>query len=274
MKVQSSRPRRCANTVIRGLTAKGAAVVYRTDRTCDFLGCEGKHKAQGWCLAHYQQIVMRGEQPAPIKSRGTLGRTCAIEGCDSTNYSRHMCIKHYQRWRKSGSTDVPLTKSQLRDEVGRKRCKTCRQYKDESEFTTNTSGLKDGLSLHCRQCQAEARERAPMRIRESALKRMYGITVADYDRMYAEQGGTCAICRQPEKLVRRGVLQELSVDHCHATGRVRGLLCHDCNLGIGKLGEDSDRITAAAEYVRAGGRHAEQDSSTHPHRQQPAASAR
>lgn len=224
-------------------------MAYVSDRTCDFLGCDNKHRAQGWCNAHYQQILVRGEQPAPIQSRRSLGRTCQIEGCDSKNYSLHMCIKHYRRWEKSGSTDLPLTKSQLRDAVGRKRCKTCREYKDESEFTVNADGLKDGLSLNCRQCQADLRVSMPMRVRESALRRNYGITIADYDRMYAEQGGVCAICKQPERLVRRGVLQELSIDHCHDTGKVRGLLCHDCNTGIGKLGDSPERLQVAIDYL-------------------------
>lgn len=247
-------------------------MVYRTDRTCEVTGCVRKHSAKGYCESHYAQVFTRGHNPAtlePFTSQREPRGQCTIDGCDSESYCRTYCIKHYQRWRKSGATDRPLTKSEVRDMVGRKRCKQCREWKPESDYTANTTGLKDGLSLRCRECQATLRERQPMRVRASALMRAYGITVADYDRMWAEQQGLCAICQRPERLVRYGKPLELSVDHCHDTGKVRGLLCHDCNTAIGKLGDDPDRINAAAEYVRGGG-HAKQDGSTPQDRSQPA----
>lgn len=74
-----------------------------------------------------------------------------------------------------------------------------------------------------------AQSRARWRVsgqRNSALKRYYGITIADYDKMAAEQRGCCALCGKP-------VGEKLAVDHCHTTGRVRGLLCILCNSLIG-----------------------------------------
>lgn len=81
-------------------------------------------------------------------------------------------------------------------------------------------------------------------MRAGQLKRKFGLTVEDYDRMVAEQEGSCAICRRPCQTGRR-----LAVDHCHKTGAVRGLLCHSCNLGIGKLGDDPERLLSAARYL-------------------------
>lgn len=72
-----------------------------------------------------------------------------------------------------------------------------------------------------------------------------GITVSDYDRMFVEQHGVCAICEQPE-LTRR-----LSVDHNHATGKVRGLLCHRCNVAIGLFKENVDVLSSAIGYLAA-----------------------
>jgi hypothetical protein len=66
--------------------------------------------------------------------------------------------------------------------------------------------------------------------RRNALKTRYGITTADYDRMFEEQGGVCKLCnRNPHKKTR------LSVDHSHSTGFVRGLLCIPCNRSLGLL---------------------------------------
>lgn len=72
------------------------------------------------------------------------------------------------------------------------------------------------------------------------LKHRYGITIADYDRMFAEQDGKCAICLRERKLI---------IDHDHKTKKVRGLLCHACNTAIGKLGEDVQTIGRALVYV-------------------------
>lgn len=79
------------------------------------------------------------------------------------------------------------------------------------------------------------------------LKFQYGITIQDWDALYDAQEGLCAICRQP----RRGgnSITTLSVDHSHATGKIRGLLCHMCNVGIGHFNEDQKLIEAAIEYL-------------------------
>ena len=70
------------------------------------------------------------------------------------------------------------------------------------------------------------------------------MTQDDYERMLAAQGGCCAICgRRP----RAG--KHLHVDHDHDTGRVRGLLCFSCNVAIGNLHHDVDRVLRAADYV-------------------------
>lgn len=84
--------------------------------------------------------------------------------------------------------------------------------------------------------------------RDQHLRREYGITHATYEQLLRSQGGVCAICHQPER--RR---QPLSVDHDHATGRVRGLLCDDCNIAIGKMGDDANRLRSAAVYLEHGG---------------------
>ncbi len=65
----------------------------------------------------------------------------------------------------------------------------------------------------------------------------------DYDMLSARQGGACAICR-------RQPAEALCVDHCHATGKVRGLLCRTCNSAIGFLRDDEALVAAALAYLR------------------------
>lgn len=78
--------------------------------------------------------------------------------------------------------------------------------------------------------------------KKSNLKRKYGLSVDEYNAMVEEQQNRCAICQT------EGV--KLAVDHCHETGRVRGLLCRGCNSGIGQLGDDMPRVFRAYDYLR------------------------
>jgi hypothetical protein len=72
------------------------------------------------------------------------------------------------------------------------------------------------------------------------LKRRYGIGADDFDRMVAAQGGVCAICGRPDPE---------HVDHDHETGEVRGILCFNCNGGLGQFRDDVDALRAAAAYL-------------------------
>ena len=69
----------------------------------------------------------------------------------------------------------------------------------------------------------------------------YGLTEAEVDAMREAQGGLCLICQRPER--------DLVVDHCHATGHVRGLLCNSCNLALGFAKDDVDLLSRARDYL-------------------------
>jgi hypothetical protein len=95
-------------------------------------------------------------------------------------------------------------------------------------------------------CKKSARQRPPHKRREGRLLKQFGISAEQYERMLAEQGGTCALC---PAVLSDGRGHMLAVDHCHATGRVRGLLCINCNQGLGKFGDDPKRLRRAADYL-------------------------
>lgn len=86
------------------------------------------------------------------------------------------------------------------------------------------------------------------------LKR-YGLTEEDYEHMFTEQNGVCAICQQPETHTssRSRRVKMLAIDHDHMTGEVRGLLCNNCNRAIGLLGDSVDTLLNAVGYLRSGG---------------------
>ena len=95
-------------------------------------------------------------------------------------------------------------------------------------------------------------ERDPNRYREGNLKKCYGISNADYERIFDEQGGCCKICGSSSSGSK--VSKRLFVDHCHFTNQVRGLLCHGCNAAIGLMKEDTLRLQKAINYLNGGSR--------------------
>lgn len=79
------------------------------------------------------------------------------------------------------------------------------------------------------------------------LKSDYGLTLEEYELILASQGGVCAICGT-DKI--RGFGKRLAIDHCHDTGKVRGILCGNCNRGVGHFANDPALLEAAAVYLR------------------------
>jgi hypothetical protein len=94
--------------------------------------------------------------------------------------------------------------------------------------------------------KAASRNRCPSRKRELRIIAQFGIDNARYDAMLAEQNGGCAICGS-EKSSARG--ERLAVDHCHKTGAVRGLLCSNCNQGLGKFKDNAAQLRKAVAYL-------------------------
>lgn len=86
-------------------------------------------------------------------------------------------------------------------------------------------------------------------VRRAQLKKSYGITPEEYDALLAAQGGVCKICNQSEMATRNGVPMRMPVDHCHTTGRVRGLLCSLCNKGLGSFRDDTEILKHAIRYL-------------------------
>jgi hypothetical protein len=143
-----------------------------------------------------------------------------------------------------------------------KHCNWCNSDLDISAFGKNKS-KKDGLTSYCRSCvNAYNREHSrknpqillksknqyhsnKRKYRDWELKRIFGITIEDYERMLSEQKGVCAICGGIENKSHRS----LSVDHCHSTGTIRGLLCSNCNLGLGNFQDNVLFLEFAIKYL-------------------------
>jgi len=77
----------------------------------------------------------------------------------------------------------------------------------------------------------------------------YGVSLGEVEEMFLEQGGKCAICKQEGFKMRDVHKSSLNLDHCHDTGLVRGLLCHNCNRALGLLKDDKNILSNAIEYL-------------------------
>jgi len=93
------------------------------------------------------------------------------------------------------------------------------------------------------------RSKTPLIQKSRALRDSFNLSLDQYSEMLKAQNGVCAICNQPETHMRNGKLKALAVDHDHKSGAIRGLLCSDCNTGIGKLKDDHKVLQSAIQYL-------------------------
>jgi hypothetical protein len=136
-----------------------------------------------------------------------------------------------------------------------KLCRRCNRVRPAGDFAS----ARGRLNSWCRDCYRDWRRTNyqknppdPKARRNQHLRRKYGIDARQYDELYAAQGGVCAICENPESKVGgrlRKAKLSLCVDHDHDSGEIRGLLCLDCNTGIGLFRHDPSLLTAAIRYL-------------------------
>ena len=141
---------------------------------------------------------------------------------------------------------------------GKKLCTSCKEIKLLIEF--NRSSIRTNhYQLWCKKCGNKAKSTAyhsyrkpfvRLLARQSQLKTQYRMSLEDYDTLFKLQEGRCGICkRKPTKGGNQFVKGILCVDHNKITGQTRGLLCSNCNLGIGLFEENIDFLYMAVEYL-------------------------
>lgn len=109
------------------------------------------------------------------------------------------------------------------------------------------------LKAYPKACPTVLDEDTPPKEKQRNPYKRYNLTLSEYEQMLSEQQELCAACGQPEKgrsTRNTSKTSALSVDHCHTTGKVRGLLCRKCNMALGLLDEDQGKILALAEYIK------------------------
>lgn len=188
--------------------------------------------------------------------------TCSVDGCREAVYARGLCESDYGKAYRRGELPPKqlelgvhyLSNVDLEAMTG--DCAVCGPSVPVSVRIRSRGGQRTWRAV---ECMAKRRDRHGPRSQKNypgapatsdarrrwRLKARYGLTEDDYERMFAEQRGCCAICGTSHP--------QLVIDHDHATGAVRGLLCSLCNTGIGHLRDDRGRVEQAAEYLKRHG---------------------
>lgn len=200
---------------------RGVGYVCKTcdpPRTCDVDGCTSPHLARGMCRVHYSRAVHRGEIPSKRYSG-----TCTVEGCERPVRARQMCVTHYNASRRHAGRVLQDNRDQ-----------TCAE-----EGCNNQARTRGWCADHYAFWRAVER---------------HGISRERYLEMVRAQGGRCAVCGTDSPGMNYG---RWSIDHDHTCcpgeescgSCIRGLLCRNCNVGLGHFDDDPDRLLAAAAYL-------------------------
>jgi hypothetical protein len=188
-------------------------------------------------------------------------RTCSVSGCEFVYLAKGFCNRHYLRWKKTGhpgeggpipqrECDICGQKFMPYREYQRACSKKCRErlpdrieaqrLYDARPERRRQQNIARAVVVNPAQRQANLRQR---------LRRLYGLTVEQYEAMLAAQDGRCVICGDPPDPNGIKAASRLHVDHDHTTGRNRDLLCCRCNQGIGYFKDDPGLFRAAAAYI-------------------------
>lgn len=138
-----------------------------------------------------------------------------------------------------------------------KTCPVCKERKPLWGFSKNKR-VACGLCSYCKECNKKEckqyRKSNPIitshKERIGWLRRTYNITLEEYQKIFDAQNGVCYICKQPETCRAKNGIKNLAVDHCHKTGKVRGLLCTNCNKTLGNVKDNIGLLQKMVAYLK------------------------
>lgn len=267
----------CGNAVFsKGLCRKH----YEQERLataspCSFVGCNASSYRGDLCSSHYQQHMK------------SLRPVCVVPGCTDKQKTLKSgyCEKHLFRSSRHGSVVQPRPMDWgAREKHPNYKIWVWHRRKGEAAFvkewhddfwafanavgirpvghtlrkidTSKPLGPNNWAWVESTSSEDKAayqrmwRQKNPEKATSHSLKKMYGISLEVYEEMATKQNGLCAICLNPEQAKDKdGAPRRMPVDHCHKTGKVRGLLCTSCNRALGLFKDNPDILCKAAKYI-------------------------
>jgi len=224
---------------------------------CNVVGCDKNAQTRGMCATHYARYRRSDE----FKN---------VRPADWGKKDKHPLYgtwRHVARKSPFGMGDEWNDFWKFVEDVGvrpsenhrlwvldeSKKFGTLNFYWRETQISARTDDQRMDHAKYIR----EYRKMHPERFVGYDLKRSFGIGLDDFNKMSDEQNGVCAICKNPETTIHKSrtvdghasKVRRMAVDHCHTTGKIRALLCGECNKGLGCFGDSEDRLFAAIEYL-------------------------
>lgn len=140
-----------------------------------------------------------------------------------------------------------------------KQCFTCKKIKSVENFYKRKN--KIGINSNCKKCDSKYKKELiknnPIKRKHQSKKdalKIYNLTIEKFLLLVKKQNNKCAICSNGEtNKHKNGLIKNLSVDHCHKTGKIRGLLCGNCNRGLGMFKDEIYLLQKAKEYLGKNG---------------------
>ena len=198
---------------------------------CTGPDCDNDSNAKGMCGGHYARFKRHGDPQWDVPLWDGLPKKksqCAVDDCDRDATSKGHCAKHHLRLKRSGLTDAPVRAIPMCSEEG---CSSAAHAKGMCNTHYRASGIA----------------------RRARLMRMYRMTEEDWDARFAAQGSVCPVCLRSDP---PGGSWHVHHDHRCCSGDrscgscVIAILCAPCNVGMGGLGDDPDRLERAADLMR------------------------
>ena len=228
MKKSLQPTERSAESVKFAESAEDTRVVSNKKRTLKQGEAQSQELKQRWADPAYRQRMSIANKNAVIQSR-----ICQL--CDKEFQPTAKVQKYCGKQKEKGSCSWKAAKSSTTKWMAENPAKM-KEYREK--WWDNLIKDPERYAKYLARC------------RRKDLKR-HGLTQEQYEIQLAIQNGVCAICRNPHGRALCGRSKDLAVDHDHLTGRLRGLLCDDCNLGLGLFRDDPQRLMNAALYLLA-----------------------
>lgn len=243
--------------------------------SCSISSCESKAYRGVLCSKHYREKLNLSHPICIVPNCANHQKTLLSGLCEKHLFrqqkhgsseqtrpndwgsrEKHPLYSTYQHHRRKGSSGICQEWASdfwaFVNTVGsRPDDHTLRRHDNKKPLSPTNWYWKESIACPNKAAYAKSwRERNPEKAKNAALKKQYGITIADYKQMAYEQNNCCAICGEMETgKDQYGAARLMPVDHCHKTGKVRALLCSHCNKALGGFKDDPKLLIKAAKYI-------------------------